>query len=706
MSPGPSSSPEAPPVSSSPESSDDDDSKKKKKIIGSAATAPIRAEAAGDKPVEPARQNIADLIMQRLKGEKSASPKPEVPLFGVTKPETEAPSKPGSIPEMLIKPDSGNKAAGSSDETKVDSLSTAAAELSTSKRSAGAETEASTDSGEIGNATSLTELEQKQAAAAIAGSRLEAAIQERQEIPEEHVDSIEAAETDSRISLLRALKEQLHMSDGKPAADIIDETAAETERQIATPLAEQYDDGNPDGSPEDIPEAPDMPGAGEQSVPMSHEHAAAPPPIGPPEGPPPPPFTGMPEGNPGDPEPGRGPGDRFGGPDDPFRSPISGSGAELPFAMAAPLGAAEAATKGVVSAESTGYNEQAAQNRGLLVGGIVGYLIGNRRGKKKGRAASEKHNAPIRRNLEQQVKQLHDTIVAKEQQIKRVTSEKMHAVMKSKEHAPVPPAGTGASVAEAAAAAERTSDAVSARSAPAAEMRPAATVGGREVVTIPGPVRPVGELYSRSAEPAGALLAAAGAELLINDRYSREFKPPVPAAATGRTEQALIIPFTKKAEDFSRQELMQTAEKITVQGVKLKEMVDLGRINERSLRKIVAEFLEGGDVSKALAREIQEKEMKFERDPRLRQTDGSSSGQADGGGAAAAAGALAHDSGGTGSSLGTAGSDGTTGQPYAGPKPVPDSATLQAIKQRQAATVAGTTVLVIAAVYLLLNLSR
>ncbi len=119
-------------------------------------------------------------------------------------------------------------------------------------------------------------------------------------------------------------------------------------------------------------------------------------------------------------------------------------------------------------------------------------------------------------------------------------------------------------------------------------------------------------------------------------------------------------------------------------------MVQLGSLDERSLRRVVAEFLEGGDVSAAVAKEVKEKEMRYERDPnmRLAGTSGTSAITGNGSGQSAG-GSTGNDVNGQGSS--GIGADSANGKPL----PVPDAATLAALRRKQSATLAGTVLLVI-----------
>ena len=71
-------------------------------------------------------------------------------------------------------------------------------------------------------------------------------------------------------------------------------------------------------------------------------------------------------------------------------------------------------------------------------------------------------------------------------------------------------------------------------------------------------------------------------------------------------------------EGLALPELMKLSKRITVDGVKLSEIFAAKRIDEASLRAVVQEYLRGGDVRRALTREIINHEKDFERDPELR----------------------------------------------------------------------------------------
>jgi hypothetical protein len=86
-----------------------------------------------------------------------------------------------------------------------------------------------------------------------------------------------------------------------------------------------------------------------------------------------------------------------------------------------------------------------------------------------------------------------------------------------------------------------------------------------------------------------------------------------------KVEASPIEPVSgKRIDTLSRPELMEVAEKIVINDSNLRHIYETHLIGERGLRRLVAEHLRGGDLSKALRREVMEHERDFERDPVLR----------------------------------------------------------------------------------------
>ena len=292
-------------------------------------------------------------------------------------------------------------------------------------------------------------------------------------------------------------------------------------------------------------------------------------------------------------------------------------------------------------------NERAAAAQGLLIGAIAGYFIGRHRGRKQGAEANERKAKPIRRSLERRVQGIQQSIAAKEAQIKAMAQEKMQLLQGKKEREQL---------------------------VTRLLQTPVETVA----------VKPVAERVAAAETVPKAGILSNGAEILLSDRH----------------REPDVVPFNKSVQEFSHEELMITAQKIKVEGATLKEMVELGQIDEPGLRRVVGEFLKGGDVARSVAREVKEKEIQYERDPRLRHLHDGRAGQASS--QAAGAGGLI-----LGGLLGSKPDvpdqpAGDKSQSYDGPHPELDPAIQREIRNRQAATIAVTTVLVILAIIIVI----
>lgn len=198
--------------------------------------------------------------------------------------------------------------------------------------------------------------------------------------------------------------------------------------------------------------------------------------------------------------------------------------------------------------------EQQAGARGFIVGGILGYLIGRRRGRIK----TEKRLLPVQHKLEKEVKGLQQQLAAREASIRTLAFERLPAGPTAVERPPL------------------------ARAAPEHTARPS-----RLELAKPQRVERLGK-------------AVVGAEL------PAEAKP-----VTGR-----IAPEQVKA--MSRHELLLLSEKVVVEGASLRQIYEQHLLGERGLRRLLSEYLEGKDIHKALHEELVEREIDFERDPMLR----------------------------------------------------------------------------------------
>jgi len=106
-----------------------------------------------------------------------------------------------------------------------------------------------------------------------------------------------------------------------------------------------------------------------------------------------------------------------------------------------------------------------------------------------------------------------------------------------------------------------------------------------------------------------------GHMLVAADERTRQGpeKPTRPTETVG-----LEAASAKRIETMSRAELLTISDKIMVDGTSLRQIYETHLIGEHGLRRLVAEYYRGGDLSQALRREILEREIDFERDPAVR----------------------------------------------------------------------------------------
>lgn len=213
------------------------------------------------------------------------------------------------------------------------------------------------------------------------------------------------------------------------------------------------------------------------------------------------------------------------------------------------------------------YYERRAQNNGLLLGGLIGYLIGRRRGRIK----TEKRLLPVQKKLHREIKQLDTDLLDKELRLRRLSAErlKFQAVTKNNK-------------------------------SPLME-RPQA---GRHETRL-GLEKP------RSAERVGHLLVAAEAPATRHKLDSSDN----PDRRPNNIRQALR---PEEVKLMNRRELLEVSEKIIIEGASLRRIYESHLVGEQQLRHLVGEYLSGKDIRRILRREMVEREIDFERDPLLR----------------------------------------------------------------------------------------
>lgn len=377
----------------------------------------------------------------------------------------------------------------------------------------------------------------------------------------------------------------------------------------------------------------------------------------------------------------------------PLPPPVSPGFNERPAieTSAPPAAVPRVETGAFITTADSLHRERVAQGRGLLVGLLVGHFIGKRRGRIK----SEKILLPVQRKLEKQITDLQESITQKEQHIKSLVRDKFASIKSHPERQKF--IDKMSETRQATKPADRqeiklTNTAVVQAASPEAVSKPVTRYAEAAIIGS----RAVGELVA-----GGVLLAAVSPNIPKHHNSIETIKDPEKLRTP--FDQPPVIRFDKKVEDFSRTELLQTAQKIKIEGVNLKEMLELGRMNELGLRRIVKEFLEGGSISAVLSKELQEKELKFERDPRLRQLVSSGRPQDSGG----ASGSFESTENQAIQNIGLSAmnmafkSDDTSK-----PGPIPDKATLQQVRKQQVTAVGGTLLMVILLILVALWLTR
>ena len=236
-----------------------------------------------------------------------------------------------------------------------------------------------------------------------------------------------------------------------------------------------------------------------------------------------------------------------------------------------------------------------------LVGGIIGYLIGRRRG----RIRTEKKLLPVQKKLEKQVNELNWQLQEREAKIRKAAAEKVRV------HGPQvienfvnSPTTMPISYAESLAAEQR-------RRAPEASQ-----LHGQKSSEH------LGHVLVAAAEAVPTIIAqetVKGDYAGTNEKFqNRMNKNDLEKLASKISDESVKPHSEKRIETLNRAELLGLSEKIIVDGSSLRQIYETHLVGERGLRRLVAEHLRGGDMKKALRREIIEREIDFERDPILR----------------------------------------------------------------------------------------
>lgn len=217
----------------------------------------------------------------------------------------------------------------------------------------------------------------------------------------------------------------------------------------------------------------------------------------------------------------------------------------------------------------------------MLVGGIVGYLIGRRRGRIK----TERKLLPVQKKLEREVTSLKNTIAEKEFTVREAARQQ---VLEQRAVAPV------------------AETIVSMRNP---SQVPEAVILDRREHPLSAPELHKKPNFIPPPERIGKVVVAAEAA-----------RPQPTETATKMPETTNNRNTERQVENLSRNELLTLSEKVIVEGSTLRQVYETHLISERGLRRLVSEYLRGGDVVRAFRRELIEREIDFERDPKLRDT--------------------------------------------------------------------------------------
>lgn len=533
-----------------------------------------------------------------------------------------------------------------------------------------------------------------------------------------------AVEDAADVALLEAIEDELAENPDRTIEEIVDTAEARTVERIDAGPAEAAEgtdstEGEPPESPEELPVD-----GGEVEIPLrapsaetgdiDEDDESVPAPSGPAGSsgssvPPVPPITPVPVAGAGGSAGGGGGGGRSsgggGGGSVPPRSPFGGYGSPGgPGGYPGPVPRVPAASFNMApvtplrTVESAFAAERRALAQGVLLGGIIGYLIGKRRGRIK----TEKKLMPIQKKLEKQVTTLQETVALKEQNVRKLAGEKAQALSMlerknlAERLAPVRPAERP-QAAELGRAAEVAQAAERARAPEPSRERPQTGIQNRREMFSPeraeGTAPRPAESMSRVIVDAPAVVL--GGVAALRPELSRR------GASERRPNAAPVVDFSKKVEAYNTEELKQAAEKIRIDNTTLKELYDDGRLDEKAVRRVMEEFVDGGSVRAAVSRELLQKELKFERDPKMRDSAGASA--VGGAGAGTVSGSTSSTAAGTivaaifGASNQASASQSDTGDGTGGSttKPQPDKATLDKLRKKQMAEVAaaGTAII-------------
>ncbi|HVV67059.1 MAG TPA: hypothetical protein VHB72_03240 [Candidatus Saccharimonadales bacterium] len=218
-----------------------------------------------------------------------------------------------------------------------------------------------------------------------------------------------------------------------------------------------------------------------------------------------------------------------------------------------------------------------------LVGGIVGYLVGRRRGRIK----TEKKLLPVQKKLEEEVSALESDMFKKETTLRKVAREQQYQqknIDKLKWRA------------------SRQERQLAAAAGVSAEQPAIMTKHALERARVPA--LEANQLHGKKLPP-----ERIGKVLMSAER---------PAQASVKKAEQKDRPAARHSETMGRRELMEVSEKITVNNTNLRRIYESHLVGEQGLRRLVEAHMRGGDIRGVLQQEMLEHEIDFERDPVMR----------------------------------------------------------------------------------------
>jgi len=231
---------------------------------------------------------------------------------------------------------------------------------------------------------------------------------------------------------------------------------------------------------------------------------------------------------------------------------VNFSSSRTPDAMATPGANTPGRAETIPSPNRSGHDFA----KGAMLGGTVGYLIGRHRGRVK----TERKFIPVTEKLQKEVAKLQDKVVQKEQQVRKMTAQKVIAEQPAKVTAP------------------ETTKQPAANSevlAPVAVQQPEQTFASTQP-------KQQGQERNRRQE--------AQPDVKETPARQQPTKPEHTASAESQPHAPGAI------ERMPKMQLLEAAAEVVVAGSTLKKMYEAGVLNETSLRKVMVEYARGGNT--------------------------------------------------------------------------------------------------------------